>query len=189
MIDCASEAARPSAETKPQPIVRAKQFDLLQQRSHERLHTQSSSPIRSNEAQSIAQSRTHSSSVVCRQRWLTINKYIVIRAFRGWPIFGCAIIDDCVWIRGLRSKIRGSEVCMYDPRIIAQSSDPRFAQQNPRTVQIRTLRLTYTDNTCSIGYCILALEIISNFPNIHTCISQWNTIRVDIVEWNYFKLL
>ena len=30
-----------------------------------------------------------------------------------------------------------------DPRIIAQSSDPRFAQQNPRMVQIRTLRLTY----------------------------------------------
>ena len=32
---------------------------------------------------------------------------------------------------------------MRDPRIIAQSSDPRFAQQNPRMVQIRTLHLTY----------------------------------------------
>ena len=32
---------------------------------------------------------------------------------------------------------------MRDPRIIAQSSDPRFAQQNPRMVRIRTLRLTY----------------------------------------------
>ena len=34
-------------------------------------------------------------------------------------------------------------VCMRDPRIIAQSSDPRFAQQNPRMVRICTLRLTY----------------------------------------------
>ena len=32
---------------------------------------------------------------------------------------------------------------MRDPRIIAQSSDPRFAQQNPRMVRIRTLRITY----------------------------------------------
>ena len=33
---------------------------------------------------------------------------------------------------------------MRDPRIIAQSSEPRFAQQNPTVVRIRTLRLTYT---------------------------------------------
>ena len=32
---------------------------------------------------------------------------------------------------------------MRDPRIIAQSSDPRFAQQNPRMVRIRTLHITY----------------------------------------------
>ena len=32
---------------------------------------------------------------------------------------------------------------MRDPRIIAQSSDPMFAQQNPRMVRISTLRLTY----------------------------------------------
>ena len=71
----------------------------------------------------------------------------------GWPRFGCAILDDCVWIRGLGSKsagprfaqqILGSDVCVRDPRIIAQSSNPRFAQQNPRMVRIRTLRLTYT---------------------------------------------
>ena len=61
-IDRASEAARPSAETKLQPIARAKQFDLLRQRSHKRSHTQSSSPIRGNEARSITQSRTHSGS-------------------------------------------------------------------------------------------------------------------------------
>ena len=32
---------------------------------------------------------------------------------------------------------------MHDPRTIAQSSDPRFAQQNPRMVRIRTLHITY----------------------------------------------
>ena len=42
-----------------------------------------------------------------------------------------------VWlrIRGLPSKIRGSEVCVCDPRIILQSLDPRFAQQNPQDVR------------------------------------------------------
>ena len=40
-------------------------------------------------------------------------------------------------------QILGSEVCMRDPRIIVQSSDPRFAQQNPRMVRIRTLRITH----------------------------------------------
>ena len=25
----------------------------------------------------------------------------------GWPRFGCAILHDCAWIRGLRSKILG----------------------------------------------------------------------------------
>ena len=39
--------------------------------------------------------------------------------------------------------ILGSEVCVRDPRIIVQSSDPRLAQQNPRMVRIRTLRITY----------------------------------------------
>ena len=32
---------------------------------------------------------------------------------------------------------------MRDPRSIVQSSDPRFAKQNPRMVRIRTLRITY----------------------------------------------
>ena len=40
-------------------------------------------------------------------------------------------------------QILGSDVCVRDPRIIVQSSAPRFAQQNPRMVRIRTLRLTY----------------------------------------------
>ena len=33
---------------------------------------------------------------------------------------------------------------MRDPRIVVQSPDPRFAQQNPRMVRIRALRITYT---------------------------------------------
>ena len=36
-----------------------------------------------------------------------------------------------------------AEVCVHDPRISAQSLDPRFAQQNPRMVRIRTLHITY----------------------------------------------
>ena len=48
---------------------------------------------------------------------------------RGWPRFDCAILEDCVQIRGLRSKsadprfaqqILGSEVCVHDPTIMAQ---------------------------------------------------------------------
>ena len=35
------------------------------------------------------------------------------------------------------------EVCLRNPRIIARSLDPRFAQENPRMVRIRTLRILY----------------------------------------------
>ena len=51
-------------------------------------------------------------------------------------------------------QILGSDVCMRNPRIIAQSSDPRFVQQNPRMVQIRTLRLTYMQYII-ILYCLV----------------------------------
>ena len=34
-----------------------------------------------------------------------------------WPRFACAILEDCVRIRGLPSKILGSEVCAANPRI------------------------------------------------------------------------
>ena len=80
-------------------------------------------PSASTKPQSIAHVCVHDRSWVC---------------CRGWPRFGCVILEDCVRIRGLRSKICGSEVCMRDPRIIAQSSDPRFAQHNPRMIRIRT---------------------------------------------------
>ena len=48
--------------------------------------------------------------------------------------FACVILGlfHKAWIRGLRSKILGYEVCVRDPRTISQSLDPRFAQQNPR---------------------------------------------------------
>ena len=36
---------------------------------------------------------------------------------RRWQRFGCPILEDCVRIRGLPSKIRGSEVCAANPRI------------------------------------------------------------------------
>ena len=45
--------------------------------------------------------------------------------------------------RFAQRKILGSEVCVCDNRIIAHSSDLRFAKQNPRMVRIHTLHLTY----------------------------------------------
>ena len=63
---------------------------------------------------------------------------------REWPsCFACAIDRGFVAADGRGLVACGSEVCVRDPRIIAQSSDPRFAQQNPRMVRIRTLRITY----------------------------------------------
>ena len=59
---------------------------------------------------------------------------------RGWPRFGYAIINDCMWIRGLRSKSadpRQTSDPMFACAILGllrQGSDPRFAQQNPRMV-------------------------------------------------------
>ena len=56
-IDCASEAARPSTETKPQPIARASSSTFCGKEPRT-IAQQSSSPIRGNEAQSTAQSDT-----------------------------------------------------------------------------------------------------------------------------------
>ena len=64
-------------------------------------------------------------------------------AIRGWSRFGSAILDDCVWIRGLRSKSADPIFACVILGLLRQSSDPRFAQQNPRMVRIRTVRLTY----------------------------------------------
>ena len=67
-----------------------------------------------------------------------------------------------VWLRDprrLRADLRfaqqilGSSVCVRDPRIMAQSSDPRFAQQNPVMVRIRTLRITYIHY--NNNYCLI----------------------------------
>ena len=62
---------------------------------------------------------------------------------RGWPRFGCAILDDCMSIRGLRNKSSDPMFACAILGLLRQSLDPRFAQQNPRTVLIHTLRLTY----------------------------------------------
>ena len=53
------------------------------------------------------------------------------------------ILDDCLWIRGLRSKSSDPMFACAILGLLRKSSDPRFAQQNPRMVRIRTMRLTY----------------------------------------------
>ena len=59
------------------------------------------------------------------------------------------------------------EVCLHNPRIIARSLDPRFSQENPRMVRIRTLLLTYM-------YCISYV--------IHTCTHIHNHVDTVIVS-------
>ena len=58
------------------------------------------------------------------------------------------------------------EVCLRNPRIIARSLDPRFAQENPRMVRIRTLLLTYT---------------VYHTSYIHTCTHIHNHVDTVIV--------
>ena len=45
--------------------------------------------------------------------------------------------------RGSSGAGLGSEVCLHNPQIIARSVNLSFAQQIPRIVQIRTLRVSY----------------------------------------------
>ena len=63
------------------------------------------------------------------------------------PWIGCMMLRDCV----------------HDRRIIAQSSDPRFAQQN-LMVKIRTLRITYMQYkyTYVLYKITLFFKVISN---------------------------
>ena len=61
----------------------------------------------------------------------------------GWSRFGCAILDDCLWIRGLRSKSSDLMFVCVILGLLRQSLDSRFAQQNLRMARIRTLRLIY----------------------------------------------
>ena len=93
------------ASTKPRSIAHAKQFGHPRQRSYDRSRTQSSSTIRGNEP-----TLPRMAELLCvRDRsWVCC---------RGWTRFGCAILDDSLRIRGLRSKIRGSEVCAANLRI------------------------------------------------------------------------
>ena len=92
-IDCTRKAVRPSAAKKPRSIVHAKQLGYPLQRTH------------------VAAARM--AELFCVRDRLRV-------CCRGCPRFGCAILDDCVRIRGLRglrSKICGSEVCTANPRI------------------------------------------------------------------------
>ena len=92
--DRARKAVRSSAAKKPRTIAHAKQLAHPRQLS------------------TIDRAIAHALRL-CRQRWLRINKY-TLKKIHGWPRFGCAILDiviNCMWIRGLRSKICGSEVC------------------------------------------------------------------------------
>ena len=129
------------ASTKPRSIAHAKQFGHPRQRSYDRSRTKISSAIRGNEP-----TLPRMAELLCvRDRsWVCC---------RGWLRFGRAILDDCLRIRGLCSKIRRSEVCVRDPRIIAHNSDKRFAQQNPGMVRIRTLRITYIHY--NNNYCLI----------------------------------
>ena len=54
-----------------------------------------------------------------------------------------------IW--GLRSKSSDPMFACAILGLLRHSSDPRFAQQNPRMVRIRTLRLTYTFASLNAG--------------------------------------
>ena len=60
------------------------------------------------------------------------------------------------------------EVCLRNPRIIARSLDPRFAQENPRMVRIRALRILYI-HTSYIHTCIYAQSTQVQNPRQQRC--------------------
>ena len=67
-----------------------------------------------------------------------------------------------------------AEVWLHDPRrlradprfacailgLLRKSSDPRFAQQNPRMVRIRALHITYTFETRVIGKFNITISFV-----------------------------
>ena len=61
-------------------------------------------------------------------------------------------------IRGLRNKSSDPMFVCAILGLLHQSLDPRFAQQNPRMVLIRTLRLTYM----YINSCFFNLIFVSS---------------------------
>ena len=80
--------------------------------------------------------------------------------------------------------VGGSKDCAINPRIVAQSVNPRFAQANPRIARIRTLRITSIyifENVC-LFVCLFAVnaktteridakrsEITKNYPESVLC--------------------
>ena len=130
------------------------------QQTHDRSRTQSSSAIRGN----VGSLQRMAELLCVRDRsWLLCH---------GWTnCFACEIDRGFVDTDGraalhARSIVgllpRMAEVWLRDPRrlradtrfacailgLLRKSSDPRFAQQNPRMVRIHTLRITYTYNKC-----------------------------------------
>ena len=129
-IDRASEASRPFAETKPQLIVCVKQFDLLRQRNHKRSYVQAARPsaaTKHDRSRSRARTLTLEATMVNDCGFVATDGEAALRAqsivgslprmakllcernqswvcCHGWPRFGCAILDDCVWIRGLHAR-------------------------------------------------------------------------------------
>ena len=75
-------------------------------KSHERSHSKAAHPSAATK-HNRSRSRAHTLRL-CRQRWLTIvgslprmaellcERYRSWVCCRGWPRFGCAILDDCV---------------------------------------------------------------------------------------------
>ena len=75
-------------------------------KSHERSHSKAAHPSTATK-HSRTRSRAHTLRL-CRQRWLSIvgslprmaellcERYRSWVCCRGWPRFGCAILDDCV---------------------------------------------------------------------------------------------
>ena len=100
---------------------------------------------------------------------------------RGWPnCFACAIDRGFVDADGraaLRARSivgllpRMADVWLRDPRrlrvdprfacvilgLLRKSSDPRFVQQNPRMVRIRTLCITYNNMYIPVNTCVVHL--------------------------------
>ena len=93
-IDCARKAAWPSMATNPRSIALAKQLRHPRQQTLDQSHTNSGSagydPTIINHVNAVA--------II-----IQLARSIVV-CCRGWPRFGCAILNDCVWIRGLHSK-------------------------------------------------------------------------------------
>ena len=135
------------AQPNPRSIAQAKQLGHPQKRSHNRsraqscstfcgkeprtIAQQSSSPIHSNEAQSIAQSRTHTPSL---QATMVNHRGFVATygraALRALSIVGLLPRMAEIWLRNPRGLCVNPRLAQQNLRIrglCSKSSDPMFA--------------------------------------------------------------